>query len=287
VNATATQAQDFIFNVTGTGTDANSTVRSQMLVLHTFDFALGAFSQTGVTMFPSSISPATTLEIQPVGLFNAPVTLDCTGLPAGASCAFNGLPAPFSIQVAQNPVPVVLVITATQAVPTGTHMVGIRATAPGRPAGPIVSPFQLIISPAAGTTDLSVNAAASPPVMVGQPATVTFTAMNNGTSVANATLLIAFAHPERVQSALIEGGGNCSGIGAASVLVTCPIGALASGSMVNVTVVLLARFVPSVQTSASAISELADADLSNNSRMLQQQIRPRPLARRGLPPRTP
>ncbi len=77
----------------------------------------------------SSVSTPVDLQLSASGSFNGTVTLSCSGLPAGASCAFQ--PSGGISPVAGSPADVTLTISTGASTPTGTFQAAINASVAG------------------------------------------------------------------------------------------------------------------------------------------------------------
>jgi len=281
---------DFLFQVLGSGSDAGQTTRPLPLGLSVVDFALGALSANSIFVNQSSISQPVSFQLVPSGSFSLPVTLDCPGVPAGIACQFNTIPAPAVVQFSGKPLNVALTLTATNAAAAETTpnlSVTASTSNPSRPGGAELQNFSLTVTSAAGTTDIAISDAApeTPTTahLVGAPLTLMFAVSNNGSAVTNANAYINFPQALMVQSANISSGGACAGAGTVTATLSCPIGAMSSPGNQTITLVVVPDFVRSISAEAFVNSELGDSDLSNNSLTVVRQVRPRPLAIRGLP----
>ena len=79
---------DYLFNVHGVGTDANTTTRDFALTLHVVDFNLTAPAPASLTTNQSSVSGPVAFQVTAAGAFNQAVALSCGGLPAGGGLQF-------------------------------------------------------------------------------------------------------------------------------------------------------------------------------------------------------
>jgi hypothetical protein len=123
---------DYFFNVHAAGTDPNSVTRDFALTLHVVDFNLTAPAPGNLTMNQSSVSGPVALQVTASGSFNGDVALACSGLPAGATCAFQ--PSGSLNPTSGGPVSVTLTISTGASTPTGTFSIAINATTAGGPA---------------------------------------------------------------------------------------------------------------------------------------------------------
>lgn len=96
--------------------------------------AAANFTATAATPDLTLTAPGSatdTIDINPMNLFFGPVAMRCTGLPAGASCAFAPatviVPTPRGL-LAQPSVATTMTITTTAATPAGTYPVTVTGT---------------------------------------------------------------------------------------------------------------------------------------------------------------
>ena len=287
----STPTQDFTFTLQGTGSDPATNVRQLPLLLRVVDFALSAISPGSVTMPQGAISQPINFNIVPLGSFAASVTLDCTGLPAGTNCNFNGMAAPATLAISNSALPVALTIVTTASATPGATTVTITATTPKRPAGlPARSgSFGLTINTAAGTTDMSVADAAPESATaghaVGQPLTLQFTVSNTaGSAVGDATLYVNFAQPVTIQSLDPQCGTGSSTPGFAAAMTCVLTNGLAAPGNTTVTMTVFPGFTRTVSATALITSStISDSQVGNNTVGVTRNVRPRPFARQGLP----
>jgi hypothetical protein len=299
--AASTPTQDFTFTVQGMGSDPASNVRQLPLLLRVVDFALGAIAPASVTMPQGAISQPINFDVVPLGSFSAPVTLDCTGLPAGASCNFNGMAAPATLHPEGAHMPVALTIVTTgsstsaacsvQVTPNSCGLT-ITASTVGRPNGPVVSPqFTLTVTSPTGTTDMSVADAAPEAAntvhAVGQPLKLQFAVSNTaGSPVSDATLYVNFAEPITIQSLdpLCGTGSSAPGLlSAVTCVINTPSG-LGAPDNKAIAITIVPGFTRTVSATALITSaSVSDSNLGNNFATVTRNIRPRPFARQGLP----
>lgn len=87
VTASSLVAGDFTFNLQAI--DGAGLTRSAPLILHATDYSLGApIPGTVGTQRPGTTS-VTAITVTPLGMMTGSVTFSCSGLPAGATCAFS------------------------------------------------------------------------------------------------------------------------------------------------------------------------------------------------------
>ena len=142
-------AADYFFNLHGEGQDTPPTRRNVSLALHVIDFDLSAPAPAGVVVKVSRTSDPISFQVTAEGVFNAPVTLSCSGLPAGAACIFQ----PSTVTPSAGaPEPTTLTISTTADTPIGTFPIMISADTPGAP-----SPKTQILSLQVVTFDFSLT----------------------------------------------------------------------------------------------------------------------------------
>jgi hypothetical protein len=163
-------AGDYSFNLHAIGTDAATVTHDFALTLHVVDFSLSALSPATVTVTPGSTSVPVSFTVSAAGAFNSSVALSCTGLPAGASCAFQ--PSNTVTPTSANPSPVTLNIGTLAGTPVGSSQVTINASTAG---GPTRTP----------TLTLVVSAAPDYTLTVANPS---LTVQANSSAVFNGTL---------------------------------------------------------------------------------------------------
>lgn len=294
VTAGDPNVKDFSFNIQGAGTDPGHNVRIQPVVLRVVDFSVSALSPSSITMPQNSVSQPINFQLTPLGSFNGPITLTCNGLPAGASCSFNGAASPASLNVSGSPLPVSLVVT-TGTVKANPYTFSVTASATGRPAkASDTQQVALTVIKQNGSTDLSVTDGAPEAVPVahpvGAPLTFTLNVNNAGTAVTQGNAYINFSEPVDVQSAFFQSGaGPLTSCGASGTLasLTCSIGSMGSPGSATVTVTVVPTLVRAVTLTALVNSELQDTNLSNNIVSISRQVRVRPLSRQNLPAKLP
>ena len=128
VNASG-PAADYLFNVHGVGTDANTVTHDFSLTLHVVDFDLTGPSPSSVAANRPNSSGPVTFQVTAAGSFSAAVDLSCNGLPAGAACNFQ--PSSTVFPTSANPVAITLTISTTTSTPTGTFPLTITGSSSG------------------------------------------------------------------------------------------------------------------------------------------------------------
>jgi hypothetical protein len=137
------------------------------------DFTISVTPPTTATVVAGS--PATyTISVGPINAFISPVTLTCSGLPLGTSCAFA---PPIVTPGTTTPVTSVLTITTSAATPAATSSVTVTGTFGSLSHNTTVS---LTVTPVPDFT-IAATALAPATVVAGNPATSTVTiAPTNG-----------------------------------------------------------------------------------------------------------
>jgi hypothetical protein len=161
---------DYLFNVHGVGTDANTTTRDFALTLHVVDFNLTAPAPAGVTANQSSVSGPVAFQVTAAGEFSQAVALSCSGLPAGAACAF--LPATSASPVSGSPAAVTMTITTGAATPVGTSQITINGLVAGGPSR--TQNLPLTINAASASTPTFALAVSNPSLTANPNETVVF-----------------------------------------------------------------------------------------------------------------
>ena len=280
---------DFTFGVQGAGTDAAQTAHAQSVTLHVVDFALTAPSPGSVTMADGNTSPPIAFSLNPMGSFNYPVTLNCAGLPANTSCAFNNQAAPVTVTPSGGPLPVNMTLTSNGATPN-TYAINITAASvPARPGGALLRLFSLTINAPSGSTDLSLadGAVETPPQAheVGKPLVFTFTAQNSGASAAGTIVSVTSA--SGIVQSVSSAHASPNSCPIANNVATCNLGTMANPDSASITVTLVPRLARTATVAATIGSNASDTTLNNNVLSITRQVRFKPLARRGLIPRVP
>lgn len=176
-----------------------------------FALSAGALSPATVTAGSSATS---TVSVKPGSGFTGTVTLSCTGLPSGASCAFN----PPSI--ANTSATSALTITTSASVAGGTYPVQVLGT-----AGSIVNsaPLSLVVQ---GSPGFSVSAASGSPtsqiISAGQTATfsLAFAPTGSFTGMVNLNCAITPAATPAPTCSLSSQSVQINGSGTQTVTVT-------------------------------------------------------------------
>jgi hypothetical protein len=122
---------DYFFNIHAVGWDTNVTTHDTGVTLHVVDFGLTSPSPASITVQHGTTSAPINFQVNASGSFQGTVTLSCSGLPAGASCAFN---PPTATPTSGSPVSVTLTVAVPYTAPVGTTTVFISATTSGAPA---------------------------------------------------------------------------------------------------------------------------------------------------------
>ena len=121
-------AGDYSFNLQGAGTDPSRVTHAFPVSLHVVDFNLSAPSPTSVNVAPGATSAPVSMIVSAAGVFNGPVTLSCSGLPAGTTCQFQPL---IVSPTSASPAPVSLTISTSITSPPGTYQIMVNAATPG------------------------------------------------------------------------------------------------------------------------------------------------------------
>jgi hypothetical protein len=124
-------AGDYSFNLHAIGTDSATVTHDFALTLHIVDFSLSTPLPATVTVTPGSTSAPVSFNVSAAGALNSSVTLTCTELPQGASCAFQ--PSNIVTPSSGIPSPVTLNIGTLASTPVGSSQVTINALAAGGP----------------------------------------------------------------------------------------------------------------------------------------------------------
>lgn len=290
LSAGDTTPSDYIFNVQGAGTDLQQTSHAQSVTLRVVDFSLGAPSPSSITVTDGNTSAPAVFSVIPLGSFGYPVTLNCTGLPANASCSFNNQVAPVTITASAGPVN--MTITSSGATPGTYSALSITAVStPPRPGGSLSQPFSLTINAPSGSSNLSVADGAPESTTtahpVGRPLSFTFAVQNSGGSAPNTQVSVMLSNASPVQSATFTHGGPATPCAVANNVATCSLGTMANPDSASVVVRVLPRFARSLTATAVVNSSASNASLANSHVAVLRQVRPQPLARRGLMPRLP
>ena len=251
--------------------------------------SLGTPSPMNVTMVDHSFSAPVTVQITPTNLAGT-VTLSCGNLPLGVTCRFSPSDA---VNVAGRPTSFVVVFEANGAAQSDVNNITIQANATINSllVSSSIGLGQLSIAIPATTTNVSLNVAAVNSVTnaalinVGDPnLRITASVDNIGSTYSAAVWAVTFSSPVTLVTA---SNPNCNQT--APIMVSCNIGdvMVSTGNQYSFKVSPLrarALVIDNVLTSPT----VGDSDLNNNAATAPAvQIRPRPLARRGLVPKTP
>ncbi|HEV2113790.1 MAG TPA: hypothetical protein VGR50_06540 [Terriglobales bacterium] len=272
----------FSFNIQASGSSLGA-VESQHVTVNVGDFNFPAPSNTALSAVPGNPSNAANFTLSTVGVFSAQVTLACSGLPAGASCAFfpsnivnlNGVTETTSM---------VIETDSTTPVASGT-VVTVTATGNGISH---TQPVKLNVNAGSGSADMQVTLTPpAHPVLAGSQVNFSVMATNNGPNAASGVAL-AFN---------VDSGATVIG-GSAAPGYTCHVPALpiicdttgpplASGSSVSFTFTVQAPFGRSMDIAAQVSSGATDPMAGNNSTANPLLIRLRPWIPKGTPPQIP
>jgi hypothetical protein len=137
-------AGDYSFSLHAVGTDPATVTHDFPLTLHVVDFSMSAPSPSTVTVIPGAVSASVSFTISASGAFDSLVTLFCSGLPQGASCAFQ--PSDTIQPTSGNPISVTLNISTDISTPPGGSNVTISASAAGEST--TTQPLLLVVSSA-------------------------------------------------------------------------------------------------------------------------------------------
>lgn len=125
-------AGDYFFLVHGSGNDPNTTTHTLAAALHVMDFTLGAPSPASITIPRGTTSSPIAFQASGVASFNLQVNLSCTGLPAGATCAFS--PSASVNPSSSAPVNASVTITVPASTAVGSSTISIVANVNSAPA---------------------------------------------------------------------------------------------------------------------------------------------------------
>lgn len=281
------------YNLTITATGSMSGLSSNqtlplMLNVPPPGFTLGAPSPASVSMVDHSFSQPVTMAITPVN-FSGVVNLGCGNLPPGVTCLFSPS-STLSLSAASN-VAVVFESNGAAANTSTNITITGSATINGTPINQSVGLTQLAItSPGTSTTITSsiagLNSATGGTLTnVGDPNLVFTVTVNNNGSVYSAALWeIDFSGPVAL---IASSNPNCRQTIATAI--TCNVGDIpaTSGNQYSFNVAPL--FGRSVLAQSLVTSPTVGSTnlAGNQAQAAAIQVRPRPLARRGLVPKTP
>ncbi|HVO63543.1 MAG TPA: hypothetical protein VMT53_21645 [Terriglobales bacterium] len=173
---------DYVFDIHGSGSDANHTSHDQRVTLSVVDFALSAPNPASVTANRPNSSNPTTFQVSAFGSFSNAVQLSCGGLPSGAKCNFS--PSNSVAPVAGSPVTVSLTISTGASTPPGTYSISIK----GSTTSPTITKTQSLTLSVTALPDYVLAISNSPQsVWVNQSATFSgkLTAANGYSSTVN------------------------------------------------------------------------------------------------------
>ena len=289
---TNTAAGAYTLTITAAGA-LNGAMSNQTLPLTlnvpTPDFSLGTPSPATVTMINNSFSQPVTVLITPLN-FSGTVTLGCGNLPTGVTCLFS--PAT-SLNVNGSPSSFAVVFAANGATPNSYAGITITGTATinGTPATRSISLTQLnVTSPASSTTITSSVVGAnsttnSTLINVGDPnLSITVTVNNTGVPYSAAVWEVSFSSPVVL---VASSNPNCSQI--LPTVISCNIGDVPVGNGNAYSFKVAPLFGRSVLAQSLVTSPTVGSTnlAGNQAQAAAIQVRPRPLARRGLVPKTP
>jgi len=285
---TAAGTYNLTISATGSmdGLSSNQTL-PLMLNVPPPGFALGTPSPASVSMIDHSFSQPVTVAITPLN-FSGVVNLGCGNLPAGITCLFSPSPT-LNVNAASSFVVVFESNGATPSTNTNITIMG-SATVNGTPINQSVGLTQLAITaPATSTTIASSlaglnSATGGTLVNVGDPNLVFTVTVNNTGSVYSAAVWeVDFSSPVRL---VASSNPNCSQVVATAI--TCNVGDIpaTNGNKYSFNVApLFGRSV--VAQSLVTSPTVGSTNLAGNQASATVQVRPRPLARRGLTPKIP
>src|SRR6185503_3990506 len=202
-----------------------------------------------------------TVTITPSAGFSGAVNLSASGLPAGASAAFN----PASVNVTNGSAATsTLTITTTPATPSGDHSITISAS-----SGSLLHTSQAtlkVVDPS--SVDLSIAKSVSPnPGQVGQNLSYRVSVTNNGpASATNVTVTDTLPAGVTLVSA-----SSVSGLCSGSPVVTCNLASLPVNNEAIVNIVVTPMAVGQLTNSASVSASESDYDGSNNTASIATQ----------------
>jgi plastocyanin len=267
-------------------------VQSQSLTLHIPAPSLSLSTPSPVTMVNNSFSPPVTVQITPTNLAGT-VSLSCGSLPANVFCHF--LPSA-TVKVNGGPMTFAVVFEAKGATPgpPATININANATINSLPVSTSVSP-QLTINAPGATTDVSLGVTAintitnsSKLINVGDPNLKITASVNNigGSTYSSPTWEIGFSNPVILLPASVT-NATCSQLSPTAI--SCSLSDVASGGSSSPSFNVAPQSGRSLDINNWLTSATTgDSNLNDNSATPPTvQVRPRPLARRGLVPKTP
>jgi plastocyanin len=278
--------------VTATGNlNGASAVRTQSLMLSVPapDFSLGTPSPATVNMVNNSFSQPVTVLLTPTNLAGT-VIPSCGSLPTGVSCIFS---PPTFVNVKGQPTSFAVIFAANGATASSYAGITINAdvTINGTPISHNVALTQLnITTPGTSTTITSSLAAVNSVtnaalINVGDPnLTVTASVDNSGSTYSAAVWQVNFTNPVIL---VASSNPNCSQL--LPTAISCNLGDILVSTGNHYSFKVLPLFERSVEAKSVVTSPtVGSVNLTGNSANAPAvQIRPRPLARKGLVPRTP
>jgi hypothetical protein len=283
VTASDTTPGDYKFDVIA---DGAYMTRSQALELRVIDFAISAPMPSSINVAQGNPSAPIQLSVTGLGPFDRSVTFSCAGLPAGANCLFS--PSDTIHPGSGSPANVMLIINSNTASVGGPVNVTISAAAAGDPRPAKTTSLQLTITNGSGVSaDLSAaithaNPPSNQPLGVGQQIIWKAVAMNHGPSNnIPSILLVTFSNVVSLGPAPAGCTNNSQ-----TNSVSCAA-SLNSGSSSGFNIPVVVPFTHDVTAMAVVSSAASDPGPGNNLSSDTVQVRPRPLARRGLPVANP
>ncbi len=273
VSASANVAQDYNFNITGTGQDNTHIVHHQAVTLRVVDYDMSSASPAAVNVVAGNYSAPIQFSVSAAGTFAGSVALACTTA-TGATCLFS----PSSSVAPRNgaPVSVTLVLGTNGATASGNVTITADSSTAAGAHATVSSIVGLNIVAGSGAADLAMGppqqSAQTPNnVNVGGPVTFTLTvnATNNAATV-TASVTATFSAP--VYKVTAPGCSVSSGI------VQCSADISGNASAVF-TVTAYPLLTHDLTITAVASSSAPDATPANNLATATAQVRPRPLAR--------
>jgi plastocyanin len=268
-----------------------SLIQSQPLTLHIPAPALSLSTPSPVNMVNNSFSSPVSVQIIPTNLAGT-VALSCSNLPANVVCHF--LPST-TIAVNGGPVTFAVVFEANGATPGTFSSITINAntTINGNAVSSSVPLPAVNISAPGSTTDVSLGVTAvnmafnSALINFGDPnLTITASVTNSGSTYSAAVWDVGFSNPVVLVPASAT-NATCSQLSPTAI--SCSLGDVANGSSLPYSFKVMPLFERSLVISNWVTSPtVGDSNLTDNSSTPPTvQVRPRPLARRGLAPKTP
>ena len=282
------------YNLTVTATGSIGELSSNqalplMLIVPPPGFSLGTPSPASLSMANNAFSQPVTVLLTPVN-FSGPVSLGCGNLPSGVTCLFS---PSATVNVGGAPVTFAVAFEANNATPNTYSNITITgsATVNGTPIMESVGLTQLTItSPATSTTIASniagVNSATNGTLInVGDPRLVfTVTVNNTGSVYSGAIWEVDFSGPVAL---VASSNPNCSQVIATAI--TCNVGDIPVGNGNQYSFNVAPLFGRSLVAQSVVTSPtVGSTNLAGNQATATAiQVRPRPLARRGLVPKLP